>query len=765
MTDDRLIIIGVRHHSPACARLVQRVIERSRPAYVLVEGPVDFNAHIDDLKRTHKLPVAIFSYQADETSARASYSPFCDYSPEWQALQSAWAVGAHPLFCDLPAWHPDFGTRDNRYADPNGLHQRYGQVTAALEGTLSAEGADAVWDALAEQCDPARLGDALAQYFEALRPAGTEDAAEAAREDFMGRYAAWALRAAENRPVVLVCGGWHVNGIRARAAIADSVRPDLPADPEGTRTASYLTPFSYGRLDRFTGYASGMPSPAYYEQVYHSGLSAAADWAMDTITTALRKKQVAVSTADRIAWQANALLLARLRRHAIPLRTDILDAALTTLIKGPLAQAAPWTQSGEITRGADDVAVAMVNALSGTLEGKLAPGTRQPPLVADVERRMAECGLTPEAKARQVTLNWREPKDRPQARLLHQLRLLELPGIKRRAGPARADAREMNDTFEIVRDQHFTGALIEAARWGGELPMAASARLHAAVAAAAGDMAALASGLSDGLFAGLFASADALVSELAASVAACRDSGELGLAARLLVRLFRYGDIFGASAARAIAPVCEAMFAQALWLIEDVHGDAAARATLDAVIAVRDFAGDASGLNLDTQAASATFARVLANPATPPILAGAALGYLIARGEESAASSVVRARVLSVGSPEKLGDFLAGLFALAREAMRGADEALAAVDTLVAGWADDEFLVALPAMRGAFEWFPPKEREALARRILEQAGYDLASARTAAAAWMRSPVPIPDQAAAMALEARVAARLARYGLT
>ena len=34
------LIVGIRHHSPACARLVKSLIESQRPRYVLIEGPL-----------------------------------------------------------------------------------------------------------------------------------------------------------------------------------------------------------------------------------------------------------------------------------------------------------------------------------------------------------------------------------------------------------------------------------------------------------------------------------------------------------------------------------------------------------------------------------------------------------------------------------------------------------------------------------------------------------------------------------------------------
>lgn len=763
MSNDRLILIGVRHHSPACAALVRKTIEAHRPAFVLIEGPADFNPHIEDLRSPHTLPVAIFSYHTDEKSARASYSPFCSYSPEWQALQTAWSMGATPLFCDLPSWHPDFGDRDNRYADPEGLHRRYGAAISALERGLSAEGADAVWDTLIEQRDREELAPVLTHYFDLLRPEGANDPREAGREAFMAGYAAWALREAKQKSVVLICGGWHVGGIRAALGNADGERPSTPDPADGMRAGSYLTPFSYARLDSFTGYASGMPSPAYYAQVYDHGLEAAADWAMDAIAVRLRKIGLPVSTADRIAWRANATALARVRSHSSVLRSDVLDAALTTLLKDALSRPAAWTQDGVIRRGADDLVVAMLQAISGDSDGRLAPGTRQPPLIADIERRLAELKLTPEANRKYVEIDWREPSDRPRARVLHQLRLLGLPGVTRSAAPIAADARDLRETFEILKYPHWTGAVIEASRWGAELPMAAAARLHASIVETPGDADALATALSDGLFAGLFAMSGDLAHDLAESLAQTTDLSALGKAGRRLARLYRYGDTFGPDVAQQLTPLCEAAFARALWLCEGA-GDRDPLSAIDAVIAVRDLALEPD-LALDRDMARGAFARLLANAYTLPELSGAALGYLVAVGEEDGASQAIGERVRGFGAPQKLGDFLSGLFALAREYMGEATEALDAVDEVLSAWTDDEFLVAFPSIRAAFAWFPPRERERLARLILQRAGYTLGETDAMAVAWMRQRAPIGDQQRAIKLEAEIAEKLARYGLT
>src|SRR5689334_23295603 len=57
-----LHVVGVRHHSPACARLVEKTIVRLRPRFVLIEGPSDMNDRLDEFFLAHELPVALFTY-------------------------------------------------------------------------------------------------------------------------------------------------------------------------------------------------------------------------------------------------------------------------------------------------------------------------------------------------------------------------------------------------------------------------------------------------------------------------------------------------------------------------------------------------------------------------------------------------------------------------------------------------------------------------------------------------------------------------------
>ncbi|MBX3274279.1 MAG: hypothetical protein KF729_28690, partial [Sandaracinaceae bacterium] len=320
-----LHVIGVRHHSPACARLVEARIRAIEPARVLVEGPSDMNERLDELALGHRLPVAIYSYAEHEGRVRSSWTPFTDYSPEWVALAEARALGAGFRFIDLPAWaqRADEAPAERAYA-------------ARLARSLGLDGADALWDHLFEQ--PLAL-DALEarlwSYFRAQREAAPAPGpATVARERFMAAHVAHALRE-DAGPVLVVCGGYHAPRLaRARRARVGAAPP--PAPRAAARHGSYLVPFSFARLDAFGGYAAGMPSPAFYQAVWERGAEAAGEAMLARVVAHLRARRQRVATADLVALEAMARGLMRLRGHDALARTDLCDALASALVHDAL---------------------------------------------------------------------------------------------------------------------------------------------------------------------------------------------------------------------------------------------------------------------------------------------------------------------------------------------------------------------------------------------------------------------------------------------
>ncbi|MDR7279876.1 DUF5682 family protein [Catenuloplanes atrovinosus] len=749
-----ITFIGVRHHSPACARLVDETIRAVRPAYVLVEGPVEMNARIGELLLGHQLPIAVFSSYADGERHHASWAPFCDYSPEWTALTAGRAVGAELRFIDLPAWHPAFADRRNRYAD---AEQRYAEVIDRLCREFAVDNVDTLWDHLFEVAEPDGLAERLAAYFDLIRGEAEAGADDVAREAYMASWIRRTRREAGDRPIVVVTGGFHRPALVRLAALPGDDEPvehALPADASG---GSYLVPYSFRRLDSFDGYQSGMPSPAYYQRLFEDGLEAAADHLLAAVVARLRGRGQRLSTADLIAATASAAGLALVRGHRHRSRTDVLDGLASALLDEALDVPLPWSTRGTPAPGTHPVVVEMVAALSGDRTGRLHPDTPAPPLVHHAVAELARHDLDRDGNRR---LDLARDDEREVSRVLHRLRILGVPGFTRRSGPRTGIDPQPVEEWTLARDDRRLPALIEAGGYGATLGEAAGALLAERVLLVGGDVERLAAVLFDAALAGIPDLPGRVLDAIGRAIGATPEMGPLGRVLEIVLALWRHDRLLGTAGSAPLGTVIAESVARILWLAEGVRGGAAPAdlPRIAALAAVRDALVHAgAALDLDRDAALDVAARLALSADAPPDLRGAGFGFGWSLGAERAGDP---ARVVrGAFTPSSAGDWLAGLFALAREEVLQAGGVLDVLDEAMDAMGDEDFLIALPALRQAFEFFPPRERDTIARHLLARrgiAGDSRALLRLDAA---------PDLiAAGVELDGRVADLLHREGL-
>ncbi|GAB1824631.1 DUF5682 family protein [Herbidospora sp. RD11066] len=727
--------LGVRHHSPACARLVADTITKSRPAYVLVEGPADLNHRLGELLLGHDLPIAVYTGYRDAERRHGSWAPLCDYSPEWTALTSADAVGAEVRFIDLPAWHPALAGVRNRYAD---AEARYAEVTERLCRTFAVDNADALWDHLFE-IEPAEgLAERLATYFDLVRGDALPGPDDVAREAYMAQWIRAAVADAGDRPVVVVTGGFHRPALIRLASEGDSTWPEVPAPPADAVVGSYLVPYSFRRLDAFDGYQSGMPSPAYYQHVWESGPREAARELVQAVAARLRARRRTVSTADLIAARATTDGLALVRGHRHPARVDVLDGLAAALIGEALDTPLPWATGGRLREGTHPVIVEMVAALSGDRVGRLHPSTPLPPLVHAVTEQLSGHGLD---GTRDLRLDLGEERDR--SRLLHRLRVLAIPGFVCASRP-----RDLVEHWTLTDSDDRLPALIEAGGYGVDPQEAAAAFFTERVAAASADMNELTDLLFDLALCGLGDLTGRVLDDLAGAVGTATDLGSLGRTLAVALEMWRHDP------GLTLGTVVAAATRRALWLAEGVRGGPAPAdpRRIDAVVAVRDALTHAgTPLDLDTEAALGVADRLAASPDVPPDLRGAAFG--LAWSLRGTATADPADAVRGAFTPASAGDWLAGLFALAREEVLHAPGMLDLLNELVGAMTAHDFLVALPALRQAFAYFPPRERHHIATRLAQ--GIQIP---------IRLTAPPELVAAGLALDERVDTLLRREGL-
>jgi hypothetical protein len=767
----KIRVFGIRHHSPACARRVGEIIRRERPKAVLIEGPSDFNPRLAELFLPHRLPIALYSYAHTEAGPAQCWYPFLDYSPEWVALHAGREAGAELGFIDLPHWRYRALEETRRRADAGRTdsRERYADVVGTLCKRFHCDGADALWDHLFEAAPAEELDARLDLYFAELRGADPGTSADAAREDFMARHIAATAQRYQDDPealILVVCGGWHRPALARlwaehfAAGVADI--PEPPAPPDGGPAGCYLVPYEFRQVEALAGYGAGMQSPLFYQWCWEAGRAAAVDQAIAAVVRRFRDKQVPFATADFVGLQRVVGGLAQLRGHAPPTRADVLDGFLATAVREALDRRPPWSERGVLTASDHPVLREALLALTGEGRGRLDGATPQPPLLRDVERILTELDLLPSAAARQVTLDRRDSLDRRRAETLWRLKLLGVGGVvAREAQPKRATRHlpehlRYEELWTLVRDERWEPDLIEASLHGATLAQAAENALLADLQA--GSAPSLAAGLIRAVQAGFRDLGERLAHELAGCLPACHDHGALAGAGLPLLELARHG-FWGVALRDVLGPSLAGMGERVLWLL-DGH-QAVSPAPVDGdVDAVRFLMGlvDLAPAEFDGAFTVAAVARLARRREAPPTLRGAALGA--AYGWESIGAAEVLALVRAVPPRDELGDLLYGLFATARALATQDTVIVAAIHGAVEALPVEDFLVALPSLRGAFGWFPPRERGAIAARVAELLGL----ARGEAMGLLRLPVRAGEMVDAKRVEARALGWAREIGL-
>lgn len=726
---ERVVWVPVRHHSPAAARVVGALIRRHRPEAVLIEGPAEFT-DIDQLSLDHELPIAIMTWlrfvaDGHERHSHALY-PFTEFSAEWQAIRAAREVGAQVAFIDLP-WAGSYALRlalAGRH--DTGEESAAAAVTQAEPGpdffaTIAAhvgrEDLSAVWDEFFE-IDPALDPDDYLARAHALGGGlrlsdvrGADDRENVAREAHMADAIAATL-AATTGPVVVVTGAFHTAGLQALLRGEPGPRPaPAPVELPGLITGTALIPTSYETLDAHRGYLAGQPSPGFYHRIHAAPAAASADVVADLFAesvAALRARGVPLSPADAIAAMTTAKALQELRGHARLWRDDLLDGIAGAVVKDDLDEDHPLL---EVVRA----------TLRGDVTGRLAPGADVPPLVHEVRRRWAEADLPPGRTPTVRVLDLNVAAERDVSRLLHALRVLDVPAAALAATATAANARASigsTERWTLHWDELLETSLITATRWGGSLEQAVTAVLEHR--ARLGTPEALADVLTDAVRAGLDDVSGRLGRALTEVLAGSDELAALGRALSSLVRLVHYDTWLGTVGRQDLSGLARFAHARTTDVLERL-GPVSDGAQLPGLVAaLRELAESTvtlgEPLSLDAGAVARALRRQTerppGSPRHDPEFEGALIGagWLLS-GDPGAA---LEARL---ADPGRTGRFYSGLLAVAGHLAIAAPQIFTAADDALRHWDDDAFLEALPDLRRAMRSLTARERAALLRHL------------------------------------------------
>ena len=481
--DERIHVLGIRHHGPGSAASVEAALAAIRPASVLLEGPPEADAIIEFANRPGMVPpVAVLVYEKSAPEQSRLF-PFAEFSPEWRGMQWGLANGIPVRFIDLPteaAASPSPLPDGNEEFDESEEHSNpeFDQLEELTLDPLThlaviagyADG-EAWWNALVEQmpvttsrevpqrAQTPKIFQAILTAMGALRERLPVSARDQRREAYMRTQIAAARKEVEG-DIVVICGAWH-----APALVSPGSRGQDRALLKGFRRAkveSCWVPWTDQRLSAASGYGAGVISPGWYRHLWEqsqdsqsgASVTAIARW-QGRAARLLRDEGQAAATASVIEATRLSETLAALRGHAIPGLADMRDASLAALCHGEPA----WLKLIE------------EQLIIGQRLGRVDAAAPQPPLLADLTRLQRKLRLKPEALAKTVSFDLRTPTGMAKSELFHRLELLNVPWGQLVEGAAgRGTFREI---WQLEWTPELAMQLADAIIWGSTIASAA----------------------------------------------------------------------------------------------------------------------------------------------------------------------------------------------------------------------------------------------------------------------------------------------------
>ena len=543
-------ILGIRHHGPGSARHVLEFLEQHPPDVLLVEGPPDANAmiaHVTD--DSMQPPVAILAYQTDQPQ-QASFYPFAEFSPEWQAIQYGQQHSIPVRFMDLPLAH-----RFARFAEPLPKDGAEVPPSDAAEEASSAEPSD---DAEATQ-EGATLEEAVAEHplshlaraagfsdtelwwehqFElrldhedsfaailegvtALRDTLTlpEDKENELREAYMRKILYEAERDAET--VVVVCGAWHAPALVQRSPLKDD-RALLKGLPKVKVSTTWI-PWTYNRLTFASGYGAGVHSPGWYHHWWKTAPEQRGYGWMTQVARVFRQHQMDTSTAHVIEAVRLADALAGLRALPRPGLSEYNEATNTVLSFG---------DDSLLTWVREDLIV-------GQRMGEVPAKVPAVPLQSDVQALQRSLRMKPSNEQKELTLDLRKDLDRNRSVMLHRLQLLEIGW----GHPSYASGQgTFKEAWRLQWKPEMAIQVVEKGVWGNTVEAATTGYVQHQLAQA-DQLVAVASLLEKTIPAALPAAVASLMRRIDELAAVSGDIFQLMQALPPLANVSRYGDV------------------------------------------------------------------------------------------------------------------------------------------------------------------------------------------------------------------------------
>lgn len=776
LESEKIYFAPVRHHSPACAYSTASLIEQINPDYVLIEGPDSFNGLISGLLHQDTQPPVAIMVQTEikagalkdgsDAVTRSAYFPFCEYSPEWQALKQGSRYKAQLQFIDLP-WAAQVNIDETDEGQSQSLQkERYlahSLFIAQLAKKSGCRDHDELWEQLFELRTFEQLTDWSAFFKDSFiwcglarldyEPEVLESEGSTQRESHMQAHIQSIKTKQPNAKIVIVTGGFHtlalIEGLAERAtqqfaltAIAQKqfVKQQKTAENE----SAWLIRYSDDKLDALNGYASGMPSPAFYQkvwetllqqrqerengrvrptQVYRNKLGIAY---LAKVATILREKQFDAAPgflSVKLAAE-QSIRLAAFRGHAGTGRYDLLDGLQSAFIKGSLDESQ------------DELWHEIKTCFSGFRLGQIPKGTTTPPLVAQTYEMAKGFRFKLDDTLSKISRLdvYRNKQHRLRSRFLHLLAFLDIHFAKHLSGPNFMSGNQMDVLFEewqYAWTPNVEGELIALSEKGTQLKTIALNRLfemeknleQQGVSRSSQSAVTL---LMQAAIIGLHQRIPTLFSLLDSYIQQDTKFESLVACGHKLVHLWRGRQFFDIEENFTIEARLDALLQQVFYCFEQItQGDEQQQEMyFNALLSCRELVTFMPEINKNHDYYHDFYhqlARCKDQLNHVPLLKGAvdALRYLGAKTDEETLVNEIQSAFSAGSDPEIAIGYFIGVMRAAPELILRIPLLIDSLNDLLSKWDESRFIQVLPDLRFAFSQLTPKQNAQMAQHIAQ----------------------------------------------
>jgi hypothetical protein len=474
-----LKVFGIRHHGPGSARSLVQALEDMHPDCILIEGPADAQSALMYAEEEHlEPPVALLIYKPDDLK-RASYFPFANYSPEWQAIQYAIRNDIEVRFIDLPMAlqftleDEAAEIRQTSMADAMEDESQKPIINDPLGYIANIAGykdSERWWDAVFETTRGTKdTFQAVSELIHTLRKElGRQESPQTLlREAFMRKMIRQAQKGGFDN-IAVVCGAWHMPVLQNIDQFKVGSDNALLKGIKRSKVNVSWIPWSYEQLANQSGYGAGVVSPAWYDLLFDKHEEVVTQW-MARVAQLFRQQQYDSSPAHVMEAVRLANTLAAMREKPLPTLEEMEEAALAVFCKGKTIQL-------------DIIRKALV---TGEKVGKVSEYIPMIPFQKDLMRiiksaRLSKYWENPEEVWLKATktnprggIDLREEADLQKSHLLHRLNILGIHWGQQQHFSDN-DLGSFKEYWKLKWDPGFTLRIIEAAMWGNTVKSAAA---------------------------------------------------------------------------------------------------------------------------------------------------------------------------------------------------------------------------------------------------------------------------------------------------